>query len=275
MAYKRILTIQDISCVGQCSTTVALPVLSACGHETCILPTALLSTHTGGFGTPVVTHLTGDMDAIVNHWRRSSIVFDAILVGYLGSVEAVEAVSGILDTMLSSEGIAIVDPAMADKGKLYSGFDETYARAMEALCRKADIVIPNLTEAAMMAGVPWRDDMDLNYVNYILDRLDMPCVILTGVGSTCENTGILLRSGWKRFHYTHKRYEQSFHGTGDLFAACFTGSLMQGKTIEESIEISGEFTCKTIENTIYSPAHWYGLKFETALPELIRRLYKT
>jgi pyridoxine kinase len=254
---------------------VALPVLCACGHETCILPTALLSTHTGGFGKPVVTHLTGNMEATVDHWRRNSIVFDAILVGYLGSVEAVEAVSRLLDTMLSSEGVAIVDPAMADNGRLYSGFDESYAQAMTALCRKADIVIPNLTEAAMMAGVPYKDDMDLNYVNSVLDRLDMPCVILTGIGTRLNNTGILLRSGWKRYHYTHKQFDQSFHGTGDLFAACFTGSLMQGKTIEESIEIAGEFTCKTIENTILSPVHWYGLKFETALPELIRRLYKT
>ena len=118
MAYKKILTIQDISCVGQCSMTVALPVLSACGHETCILPTALLSTHTGGFGKPAVVHFDGALDSMWNHWREQNITFDAILVGYLGSVGAVETTCRIMDELLTPGGVAIVDPAMADHGKL-------------------------------------------------------------------------------------------------------------------------------------------------------------
>lgn len=272
MAYKRILTIQDISCVGQCSMTVALPVLSACGHETCILPTALLSTHTGGFGKPVVTHLDRNLEQMWRHWQENEITFDAILVGYLGSVAAVEAAGEILDALLAPDGIAIVDPAMADHGKLYSGLDEAYARAMEALCRKAAVVLPNLTEAAMFAGMPWQENMDEHYVNDILDRMGMDCVVLTGIGSALDNTGILLRRGQQQFHYTHRRFDRSFHGTGDLFAACFTGAWLQGKSMEESVQIAGDFTCKAIENTIFAPAHWYGVKFETALPELIRAL---
>ena len=125
MAYKRILTLQDISCVGQCSMTVALPILSACGHETCILPTALLSTHTGGFGKPVVVHMGQALEDMWKHWKENDITFDAILVGYLGSVSAIEVAERILATMLAPDGISIVDPAMADHGKLYSGFDET------------------------------------------------------------------------------------------------------------------------------------------------------
>lgn len=275
MAYKRILTIQDISCVGQCSMTVALPILSACGHETCILPTALLSTHTGGFGKPVIYHLDDSVDGMWRHWHDQGIRFDAILVGYLGSVQAVEAVSGILDTMLSPGGVSIVDPAMADHGKLYSGFDEAYAKAMQALCEKADITIPNVTEAAMMAGLPFRKELDEGYVRELLSRLGGKDVVLTGVGFTPEQTGAAVRWDGEIMFFHHQRLEQNFHGTGDMFAACFTGCLMQERSMEDSVQLASEFTCRSIGNTMENPAHWYGVKFETALPWLIRELFDT
>ena len=154
MTYKRILTIQDISCVGQCSTTVAMPILSACGHETCILPTAILSTHTGGFSKPVVTNLVAGGDRMWRHWQQEGIRFDAILTGYLGSIAAVEVACDIAGALLAENGVLIVDPAMADHGKLYSGFDGEYVAAMEKLCRKADILLPNITEAAMLTCNP-------------------------------------------------------------------------------------------------------------------------
>ena len=150
--YRRVLTMQDISCVGQCSTTVALPILSACGLEACILPTALLSTHTGGFGKPAVGHFDGALTDIWHHWQENGITFDAILVGYLGSLEAVKAAGEIIDRLLAPGGVAIVDPAMADNGKLYSGFDEDYVRAIGSLAGKADIILPNVTEAAIFAA---------------------------------------------------------------------------------------------------------------------------
>lgn len=272
MAYKRILTIQDISCIGQCSMTVALPILSACGHETCILPTALLSTHTGGFGKPAVMHLNSDLKGIWSHWKENGITFDAILMGYLGSISAVETATQILEEMLAPDGIAIVDPAMADHGKLYSGFDEIYALAMENLCRKADIIVPNVTEAAMFAGVPYRDELNESYVSQLMQRLNHPCVILTGVGYQENQTGVMIREGEKQWHYVHPRIGKSYHGTGDMFAACFTGALMQGKSLEESVKIAADFICQCIENTHRNPAHWYGIKFETALPWLIHML---
>ena len=193
MAYKRILTIQDISCVGQCSMTVAMPILSACGHETCILPTAVLSTHTGGFGKPVVQHL--EVDGMWKHWKEQGITFDAVLVGYLGSISAIEMVSEILDEMLAPGGISIVDPAMADHGKLYSGFDSDYAAAMQKLCEKADIMIPNITEAAMMAGMGYRADFDETYIDELLERLPGKDVVLTGVGFSPDRTGCAVRRG--------------------------------------------------------------------------------
>ncbi len=270
MAYKRILTIQDISCVGQCSMTVALPILSACGHETCILPTAVLSTHTGGFGKPVVQHL--NVDGMWRHWREQGICFDAILVGYLGSVAAIEMVSQILDEMLAPGGISIVDPAMADHGKLYSGFDDAYAKAMSSLCEKADIMLPNITEAAMMAGMDYRTVFDEAYVRELLNRLRGRNVVLTGVGFAPDETGAAIRSrGDISFHH-HKRLPKNFSGTGDMFAACFCGALMQGRSMTESLEIASEFVCRSIAATIENPAHWYGVKFESALPWLVNRL---
>ena len=272
MAYKRILTIQDISCVGQCSMTVALPILSACGHETCILPTALLSTHTGGFGKPVVFHMDEALDSMWKHWQDNGILFDAILVGYLGSVEAIEITEKILFQMRAPGGIAIVDPAMADHGKLYSGFDDDYARAMERLCRKADIILPNITEAAMFAGLPYRESPDEEYICQMLDELHHPCVILTGVGYREGESGAVVSNRGNLEYYFHNRIEKNFHGTGDMFAACFTGALLQEKSLYDAVKIAADFVCKAIENTCAAPAHWYGVKFETALPDLIRMI---
>ena len=274
MAYKRILTIQDISCVGQCSMTVALPILSACGHETCILPTAVLSTHTGGFGKPHVLQMNRELDSICKHWQENNIVFDAILVGYLGTVEAVSSVRRIIREMLAPGGLAIVDPAMADHGKLYSGFDQEYAQAMKALCDQADIILPNITEAAMFAGVPYCTEFDEAYICDLLKKLNHPAVILTGVGFREGETGAVIYCEGNPEFYHHPRIEKNFHGTGDMFAACFTGALMQGKSYGESVQIAADFVCKAIENTCNAPAHWYGVKFETALPDLIRMLQK-
>lgn len=273
MAYKRILTIQDISCVGQCSMTVALPILSACGHETCILPTAVLSTHTGGFGRPAAAHMDHILPDIWHHWQENDITFDAILVGYLGSTRAIETTMEIADTLLSPGGTLIVDPAMADHGKLYSGFRGDYVLAMEKLCTKADILIPNITEAAMLSNQEYQENLDESYVNQLIRGLNKKCVVLTGVGYTPEQTGIAVWDGQSLRHYAHSRIDRSYHGTGDIFAACFTGALMQEKTLMEAVKMAADFTCLAIENTYQNPAHWYGVKFETALPELIRKLH--
>ena len=273
MAYKRILTIQDISCVGQCSMTVAMPILSACGHETCILPTALLSTHTGGFGKPVARHLADTMSAMRQHWKACDIRFDAILVGYLGSVEAVRETAEIANELLVPGGNLIVDPAMADHGKLYSGFDAAYAEAMKALCLRADVMIPNITEAAMMADMPYREDFDEAYISELMRKLGGKNVVLTGVGYAAEETGIAVRAGEELFHYSHAKVAKSYHGTGDMFAACFTGAWLQGKSMADAVEIAGEFTRRSIEKTYRNPAHWYGVKFETQLPWLTDVLF--
>ncbi len=268
MAYKRILTIQDISCLGQCSMTVALPILSACGHETCILPTAVLSTHTGGFGKPAVTHLEGA--DTVEHWKENGIRFDAVYTGYLGSTGAVETAMEAVDTMLAPGGLAIIDPAMADHGRRYSGLSEGYAEAMAVLCQKADILLPNITEAAMLTGLPYREILDEAYVAELLQGLSVPNAVLTGVGYAPGETGAAVREGERLYRYAHPRLGKSYHGTGDMFASAFTGARMQEKSLEQAVKIAADFTCKCIENTEKNPAHWYGVKFETALGDLIR-----
>lgn len=272
MAYKRILTIQDISCVGQCSMTVALPILSACGHETCILPTAVLSAHTGGFGKPAVVQLGEQLAPMWRHWQENGITFDAVLVGYLGSISAVETVGQILNALLAPGGISIVDPALADHGKRYAGLTAEYAMAMQALCRRADVILPNITEAALFSGLDYREDLEEGYVNALLDGLEHPCVVLTGVGEGPGQTGFMVRQGNSRRGYSHPKIGKGRSGTGDMFAACFTGALMQGKPTWEAAKIAADFVSLAIANTERSPAHWYGVKFETALPELIRML---
>ena len=272
MAYKRILTVQDISCVGQCSMTVALPVLSACGHEVCILPSAVLSTHTGGFQKPVVMNLTDHMAQIREHWLREGITFDLIYTGYLGSLEAIRETRIIIDTMLAPGGKVIVDPAMADHGKLYRGFDGAYAEAMAELCALADLMLPNITEAAMMTDQPFREDLDESYVRNLLVALPGKDVLLTGVGFYPDQTGFALKTEDRIGFYHHPRVEKSYHGTGDLFAAAFVGAIASGKEAADAGKIASEFTLRAIRNTYEHPAHWYGVKFETALPYLIEML---
>lgn len=273
MAYKRILTIQDISCIGQCSMTVAMPILSACGHETCILPTAVLSTHTGGFGKPAVHHLGESLESIWKHWHSQGITFDAILVGYLGSIRAIECAREIMDNLLAPGGVAIVDPAMADHGKLYAGFDEGYAEAMKELCGRSHIMLPNVTEAAMMTGMPFQEVFDETYIRDLLAKLGGRDVVLTGVGFEPGKTGAAIRWGGEVSFYHHDRLGKNYHGTGDIFAASFTGALMQGRDLPGAVRTAADFTCRCIANTEANPAHWYGVKFETALPWLINELF--
>lgn len=272
MSYRRILTIQDISCIGQCSMTVALPVMSACGHEVCILPPALLSTHTGGFGVPAVRNLTDVIADIRTHWESQGITFDLIYTGYLGSIAAIREAEQIMERMLAPGGILVVDPAMADHGKLYRGFGEDYARAMTGLCAKAHVVLPNLTEASMMTGEPFREEYDEESIRNLLRKLPGEAVVLTGVGLDAGKTGFAVRNGDEIYFRSHDRVEKSYHGTGDLFAAALVGALAGGKDILRSSEIAAEFTLTAIRNTFRAPAHWYGVKFETALPKLMELL---
>lgn len=277
MDYKRILTIQDISCFGQCSLTVALPILSACGVETVIIPSAVLSTHTGGFTGFTFRDLSDDIPAIAAHWKKENIDFDAIYTGYLGSIKQIDMVKAIFADLTRKNGVKIVDPAMADNGKLYYGFDQAYADAMAELCKEADIVLPNITEACFMTGLEYRETYDEAYVNSVLAALEnmgMKDIILTGISYNDETTGVVVKTAKGVEYYSHKKVPVGSHGTGDIFASAFSGALLRGKTEFGAAKVAANYTLRCIENTIGDESHRYGVKFETAIPYLLEELGK-
>ncbi len=275
MNYPRVLTIQDISCVGQCSLTVALPIISACGVETCVLPSAVLSTHTGGFTGYTFRDLTEDMPNICDHWEKEGISFDAVYTGYLGSSEQIDMVKDIFDRVAKDGAKFIVDPAMADRGKLYPGFDQDFVEAMKSLCQKADYLVPNITEASLLTGLPYREKYDRAYIDQILKALtDLGCknIILTGISYGEDTTGIVIFENGEYQYYEHALRPVSCHGTGDVYASSFVGALMRGKTAFDAAKIAADYTLSCIDATAGLEKHWYGVAFELAMSKLIQML---
>ena len=250
----RILTVQDISCVGQCSATVALPVISACGVEACIMPSAILSTHTGGFHGFTFRDLTADMPGIERHWLSEGIRFQAVTSGYLASAVQIDIVRDLMERLLLPGGVKIVDPAMADHGKLYYGFDHAFVAKMSELCAGADYILPNLTEACLLTGTPYRQELqDPEEIRTLLLKL----------AALGPSTVVLNFTG---------RIEKNSHGTGDCFAAAFTGALMRGLDAYDAMALATDFVVECLRQTMKDPEHWYGISFERALPLLIGRL---
>ena len=275
MAYPKLLTVQDVSCVGQCSLTVALPIISACGIETCVLPSAVLSTHTAGFKGYTFRDLTDDMPDILNHWVKEGICFDAIYTGYLGSTQQISHVISIFEKVSAPCCIKVVDPAMADNGKLYPGFDAAFVEAMKELCGKADYVVPNITEACFLTGMEYRENYDRAYIEELLKRLtDLGCknLIFTGISYTEGKTGVVVFENGKYAYYEHDKLPNSCHGTGDIYASAFVGALVRGKSAYDAARIAADYTVECIRATAEEDNHWYGAKFEPVLINLIRAL---
>lgn len=275
MAYKKVLTIQDISCVGQCSLTVALPIISACGLETAVLPSAVLSTHTGGFTGYTFRDLTDDMPEICKHWQKENILFDAIYTGYLGSTKQIEYVAQIFDTMGNESCVKVMDPAMADNGNLYPGFDMEFVEAMKGLCAKADYLVPNITEAAFLTGMEYKAEYDRAYIDEIIAKLiglGSKNVILTGISYTAGKTGVVVFENGEYSYYEHEFLSNSCHGTGDIYASAFVGALVRGKSAYDAAKIAADYTVECIKATAEEDNHWYGAKFEPVLGKLIDML---
>lgn len=287
---KRVVTVQDISCLGKCSLTVALPIISAMGVETCVIPTAVLSTHTVFKGF-TFHDLTGEIAPVMEHWKKEDFRFDAIYTGYLGSFEQLELMKKLIADFGGRETLAIVDPCMADNGKLYPGFTQEFAFAMAKLCGKADIVVPNMTEASFMLGVPYRagGTYDESYLKKILRdiaALGAKKVVLKGVEfpedqpsfkNVAGKIGIVAYDAEKDTFssYFHDKVNQNFHGTGDIFASVFTGAYLRGLTLEESYSLAADFVVEAIKETISHENHnWYGVDFEAVFPYLVKRLEK-
>ena len=265
-----------LSCVGQCSLTVALPIISACGVETCVLPSAVLSTHTGGFKGFTFRDLTEDMPSILAHWVKEGISFDTIYTGYLGSTKQIDYVKDIFAAASKEGTVKVVDPAMADHGSLYFGFDQAFVDAMKVLCTEADYILPNITEAAFLTDMPYEDGSDRKYVDEIMDRfIKMGCknIILKGLPTPDgKSIGILMYVNGKMDYYEHEKLANSCHGTGDIYASAFVGALSRGKSANESARIAADYAVECIKETAKLDNHWYGAAFEPAIPKLIELL---
>lgn len=277
---KRIVTIQDISCFGKCSLTVALPIISAMGIETAILPTAVLSTHTGGFKNFTFHDLSDDIPKIFDHWKSEKIDFDSIYTGYLGSFSQIDQMKEFIDKKPQST-LAFVDPAMADNGKLYTGFTPEFAKHMGTLCAKADIIVPNMTEASFMLGIDYIEEgVDEAYVEDILKRLNAlgaTNVVLTGVSFDKDKIGFALYESEidKISYYFNDRIDAKFHGTGDIFSSVCIGGVMRGISLYDSLKLAADYTRECIRITMDDKEkHWYGVKFEEAIPYLLKELEK-
>ncbi len=276
MVNKRILTVQDISCVGQCSLTVALPILSACGFETAILPTALLSNHTAvEFNGFTFLDLTSEMEKIVKQWQKENIHFSSIYIGYLGNKKEVDIVKDIYDSILEPNSLKIVDPAMADNGKLYTGFDEEYVNKMKQLVFNSDIILPNISEACLLTDTSYKEQYDEEYIKDLVNKLHYngaKTVILTGVGYAKEYSGVVVSDNDNFKYYQHAKINKQYHGTGDIYSSVFTGMYLSGKSLYEAATIAADFVVECIKNTIDDVDHWYGVKFESIIPVLTKKL---
>ena len=273
---KRMITIQDISCMGKCSLTVALPIISAMGTEACVIPTAVLSNHTA-FDSFTFCDLTEEIPPIAETWKNQGEDFSCIYTGYLGSERQLSIVSDFIDSF-GNNALVFIDPVMGDFGKLYSGFDEGFAKKMAELCKKADVIVPNMTEACYLLGEPFKDVTGEDETKDILRRLCLlgaKKAVLTGI-VPCEGMmGAVMYDSERDEFFSHfaKRTNKTFHGTGDVFASACVGGLCRGMTLEESLTLAVDFTAECARITLEDPdARWYGVNFESAIPWLCEKM---
>ncbi len=276
---KRVAAIHDISGIGKCSLTAAVPVISAAGIETAVMPTAVLSTHTGNISGFTYRDLTDDLVPIANHWKSLNINFDGIYSGFLGSAKQIDIVCDFIDKFKTDETVVIVDPAMADSGRMYTTFDDKFAREMASLCRKADIIVPNLTEAAFLLGEEYIEPpYTKEYIDRLIKRLlslGVSMVVLTGVGFKDDEIGCAVgcKNSDEIFYRFSEKYSGIYYGTGDIFASALTGAFLRGIDIFKSAEIALDFTCGAIKRTFNAGTDTrLGVNFEQGLGDYIKKL---
>lgn len=271
---KRVAAIHDISGVGKCSLTAVLPIISAAGVECAVMPTASLSTHTGGFEGFTFRDLTDDMRPVAEHWKKENIAFDAFYSGYLGSLKQIDIVADIFEMFRTPETVIMVDPVMADNGKLYNLFTPEHIKGMARLCGYADIIVPNRTEAAFMLEREYKDEpqteAETKELLLALSGLGAKKVVLTGVyfgdgnlGAACydSETGNI-------DYITDECIYGIYHGTGDVFGAYMMGALMRGKSLVEAVKIAVSFTCRAIRLTAADKTEFrMGVRFESTLAD--------
>ena len=240
-----------------------------------ILPTAVLSTHTL-FKNFTCKDLSDQLTPITDHWKQEGITFDAIYTGYLGTEEEIDTVIRIIETFRNENTLVIVDPAMGDNGRLYAAFDEHYAKQNAKLCAVADIADPNITEAAFLTGLPYRETYSEEYIRDLLlalAEIGTKTPVLTGVSLSEGKTGAMGYDAEKNefFRYQNDRVPAVYHGTGDIFSSVLAGAFVLGLSREAALKIAADYTALTIDETLKNPGNpWYGVDFEKTIPELVR-----
>ena len=279
--HKRILAVHDISCIGRCSLTVALPILSAAGIETSVLPTAVLSTHTGNFEGYTFRDLTDDIEPICNHWKKLNIKFDAIYTGYLGSVRQIELVEKLINSFSNDKTLIMVDPVMGDNGKLYSNLSPDFAKGFRKLSGLADIITPNLTEAALLLDKPYKEDgytkEQIEDILKELSDLGPEKVVLTGVSFKSSRLGCAVydRQENSAQFVLDEKIEGMFHGTGDVFASSLMAGLMNELPVVDAVRLAESFTAGAIRRTCAEGGETrYGVNFEEGLAEFSQNVKK-
>jgi pyridoxine kinase len=277
MKQKSVAAIHDIAGFGRCALTVVLPLLSACGVQTSAIPTALLSTCTGDFKGNTFQDLTNNIEPIAEHWQREQLKFDAIYTGYLCSAAQVYSVISAIEKIKSDDTLVIVDPVMGDNGNAYSGFPLSYPSYMLRLCQKADIITPNITEGALLTGMPYiESNYNEEYIETMLRKLyslTKATVVLTGVSFDKKRIGAAIYEDGEISYVFAEKATKSFHSTGDIFASVLTGSIMNGRSLKSAAQIAVNFVSLCIRKTISDKADpRFGVNFETQIPELIKFL---
>lgn len=273
----RILAINDISCVGKCSLTVALPIISAAGFTCDILPTAILSTHTGGFTNYTFRDLSEDIPSVLKHWKSLGLQYDIIISGYLGSIQQVEMVKNIKREFLKNGGLMVVDPVLGDNGKLYAHFDQNFVNEMKGLCREANYIVPNLTEACFLTNTSFKSAEEAQNYTEILQILNTLCPhsSITGCDEHNLSTVYYTDEAGEIKSYSTEKIQGQFHGAGDVYAGAFVGALANGLSVANSVRVSADYTKAAIEQTALDKTEArYGLNFESKIFGYLQSLHE-
>ena len=269
--------VHDLSGFGRCSLTVALPVLSSMGVQVSCLPTAVLSTHTGGFQGYTFRDLTEDMQPFFRHWQKENFRFDALYTGYLGSEEQIHLVDEFLSLFRTEGNLILVDPVMGDHGRLYSLYTPQMAAGMKRLCARADVIVPNMTEAAYLSGMPYQEaGHSRDYLEKMCEKLlslGAKNVVLTGISPEEGRIGAACHDGREMRIYAPERVNAAYDGTGDLFASVLLGALLRGWGLEKAMMLAADFTRDCVARSLTNGTdRHHGVDFEPILWQLGKRI---
>lgn len=276
---KRIASIQDISGFGKCSLTVAIPIISAMGIEVSVVPTAILSTHTGITKGYTYRDFTEDIIPFVDHWKSIDIKFDALYSGYLASSKQIDIISNVFDKLKQDNTLILVDPVMGDNGKLYNSFSNNIIIQMRELCKKADIIVPNITEAFFLLGYKYKEGYyKTEYLENLLiqlSNLGPEKVVVTGISFNKNEVGIAVYDKTLNScnYLLRKNVEGYYPGTGDIFCSALLGGIVNNLSLNSAAKIALDFTTDSIIRTFEQKTNpSYGVSFEKGIPQLINNL---